>query len=102
MKLPSGRLTFKPGDVVLGKLRGHTAWPALVVDPDALPKNVARAMHNDTDYAVIFFPTGNCKQVLGFLQSIFRKWIRNGFRRPRPIPNEKVFCRDTKKPSLAG
>ncbi|KAJ7920387.1 hypothetical protein B0H13DRAFT_1867600 [Mycena leptocephala] len=47
--------TFEPGDLVLGKIRGHTAWPGIVgqvVDPDVLRKSSIGGVRRGKYYAV--------------------------------------------------
>ncbi|KAJ7627014.1 hypothetical protein FB45DRAFT_920497 [Roridomyces roridus] len=49
-------------DVVLGKIRGFPPWPGMVVDPDTVPKMVAKerpANKKTVVHAVRFFPTGD-------------------------------------------
>ncbi|KAJ7867337.1 hypothetical protein B0H14DRAFT_3132891 [Mycena olivaceomarginata] len=54
--LPRNTLsTFEPGDLVLGKIRGHTAWPGIVgqvVDPDVLRKSSIGGVRRGKYYAV--------------------------------------------------
>ncbi|KAJ7699198.1 hypothetical protein B0H14DRAFT_3035975 [Mycena olivaceomarginata] len=44
--------TFEPGDLVLGKIRGHTAWPGIVVDPDELRESSIGGVRRASYYAV--------------------------------------------------
>ncbi|KAJ8078334.1 hypothetical protein AAF712_002826 [Marasmius tenuissimus] len=54
--------TYAIKDVVLGKLRGFAAWPAWVVDPEAVPQSVRRERPGgkaSSTYVVQFFPAGD-------------------------------------------
>ncbi|KAI5121573.1 hypothetical protein M0805_000753 [Coniferiporia weirii] len=55
-------ITYDLRDVVLAKIRGYPPWPALVADPENVPKEVARerpAGKKQTFYCVRFFPAGD-------------------------------------------
>ncbi|KAG8934533.1 hypothetical protein FRC03_010469 [Tulasnella sp. 419] len=53
---------YKVRDIVLAKVRGYPAWPAMVVDPDNVPKEVKREKPPNKKlkfYCVRFFPAGD-------------------------------------------
>ncbi|KAJ7884371.1 hypothetical protein B0H14DRAFT_2700698 [Mycena olivaceomarginata] len=56
---------FHTRDVVLGKLRGFPPWPGIIVDPDSIPKAVAKDRPRNKSsnvYAVRFIPAGDYKK----------------------------------------
>jgi len=47
-------------DIVLGKVKGFPPWPGMVVDPEGVPKNVAKERPSKTTvFCVRFFPAGD-------------------------------------------
>ncbi|THH06047.1 hypothetical protein EW145_g4357 [Phellinidium pouzarii] len=55
-------ITYEVRDVVLAKIRGYPSWPAQVVDPENVPKEVAKerpGSKKQTFYCVRFFPAGD-------------------------------------------
>ncbi|KDQ07165.1 hypothetical protein BOTBODRAFT_60143 [Botryobasidium botryosum FD-172 SS1] len=49
-------------DIVLAKIRGFPPWPAMIVDPDSVPKSVKKERppaKKTTFYCVQFFPAGD-------------------------------------------
>ncbi|KAJ7868242.1 hypothetical protein B0H14DRAFT_2572482 [Mycena olivaceomarginata] len=50
---------LEPGDLVLGRLRGYTAWPVVVIDPNSLSRTPRARQPRRPVYAVRFFPVGN-------------------------------------------
>ncbi|KAH8118973.1 Tudor/PWWP/MBT [Phellopilus nigrolimitatus] len=59
---PKDEIAYSVKDVVLGKIRGFPAWPAQVVDPDSIPREVARerpSMKKQIFYCIRFFPAGD-------------------------------------------
>ncbi|KAL5507466.1 hypothetical protein ACEPAH_6922 [Sanghuangporus vaninii] len=55
-------IVYEVRDVVLAKIRGFPAWPAQVVDPEKVPKEVTKerpAGKKATFYCVRFFPAGD-------------------------------------------
>ncbi|KAK7050101.1 PWWP domain-containing protein [Favolaschia claudopus] len=53
---------FDVRDVVLAKVRGYPQWPAMVVDPEAVPQGISRERPKNTKtavYCVRYFPQGD-------------------------------------------
>ncbi|GJE92844.1 hypothetical protein PsYK624_090020 [Phanerochaete sordida] len=56
--------SYEIRDVVLAKVRGYPPWPGIIVDPDSVPKGVAKERPNAKSkkgnwYCVRFFPAGD-------------------------------------------
>ncbi|PSS38004.1 hypothetical protein PHLCEN_2v144 [Hermanssonia centrifuga] len=56
--------SYEIRDVVLAKVRGYPPWPGIIVDPDSVPKNVAKERPNAKSkkgnwYCIRFFPAGD-------------------------------------------
>ncbi|KAH8107695.1 hypothetical protein BXZ70DRAFT_997415 [Cristinia sonorae] len=63
-KPPQTQQTYEFRDVVLAKVRGFPAWPGMIVNPDTVPKDVAKERPNAKSktglwYCVRFFPAGD-------------------------------------------
>ncbi|EJD02697.1 Tudor/PWWP/MBT [Fomitiporia mediterranea MF3/22] len=59
---PKDETTYEVRDIVLAKIRGFPHWPAQVVDPANVPRDVAKerpAGKKSTFYCVRFFPAGD-------------------------------------------
>ncbi|KAJ7838708.1 hypothetical protein B0H13DRAFT_1911614 [Mycena leptocephala] len=76
--------TFEPGDLVLGKIRGHTAWPGIfgqVVDPDVLRKSSIGGVRRGKYYAVVFFPAHDQLSAMSSL-TVDREWLEKAMNNP--------------------
>ncbi|EKM54777.1 uncharacterized protein PHACADRAFT_258859 [Phanerochaete carnosa HHB-10118-sp] len=56
--------SYEVRDVVLAKVRGYPPWPGIIIDPESVPKNVAKERPNAKSkkgnwYCVRFFPAGD-------------------------------------------
>ncbi|KIY47569.1 Tudor/PWWP/MBT, partial [Fistulina hepatica ATCC 64428] len=54
--------TYSQRDIVLGKVKGYPAWPAMIVDPGLVPATVQierPTATKTTFYCVQFFPAGD-------------------------------------------
>ncbi|KAJ7702910.1 hypothetical protein B0H14DRAFT_2977579 [Mycena olivaceomarginata] len=75
--------TFEPGDLVLGKIRGHTAWPGIVVDPDVLRKSSIGGVRRGKYYAVVFFPAHDHAWLSpNNISKVDREWLEKAMNNP--------------------
>ncbi|KAJ7862142.1 hypothetical protein B0H14DRAFT_2740903 [Mycena olivaceomarginata] len=75
--------TFEPGDLVLGKIRGHTAWPGIVVDPDELRESSIGGVRRASYYAVVFFPAHDHAWLSpNNISKVDREWLEKAMNNP--------------------
>ncbi|KAJ7811346.1 hypothetical protein B0H14DRAFT_2860298 [Mycena olivaceomarginata] len=73
--------TFEPGDLVLGKIRGHTAWPGIVVDP--VRKSSIGGVRRASYYAVVFFPAYDHAWLSpNNISKVDREWLEKAVNNP--------------------